>query len=52
MMEKVNYIHINPVRAGLVKVPDDYLFSSSRQWHGRSIENEPLWTDHKLIRWR
>ena len=52
MMEKVNYIHINPVRAGLVKVPDDYLYSSSRQWHGKPIENEPLITDHKMINWR
>ena len=32
-MEKVNYIHLNPVRAGLVSHPDEYLFSSSRQWH-------------------
>jgi putative transposase len=52
MMEKVNYIHLNPVRAGLVKVPDDYRYSSSRQWHGKAIENEPLLTDHKMIRWR
>jgi len=52
MMEKVNYIHLNPVRAGLVKLPDDYRFSSSRQWHGKAIENEPLWTDHRQIRWR
>ncbi|PYS99728.1 MAG: hypothetical protein DMF63_10430 [Acidobacteria bacterium] len=52
MMEKVNYIHLNPVRAGLVKVPDDYRFSSSRQWHGKEIENEPLLTDHRQIWWR
>jgi len=52
MMEKVNYIHLNPVRAGLVKIPDDYRFSSSRQWHGKTIEDEPLWTDHKQIAWR
>ena len=52
MMEKVNYIHLNPVRAGFVKVPDDYRFSSSRQWHGKEIEEEPLRTDHKQIRWR
>ena len=52
MMEKVNYIHLNPVRAGLVKLPDDYRFSSSRQWSGRAIEDEPLWTDNKMIKWR
>ena len=52
MMEKVNYIHLNPVRAELVKIPDDYRFSSSRQWRGKAIENEPLLTDHKQIKWR
>ena len=51
-MQKVNYIHLNPVRAGLVEHPDDYLFSSARQWHGRSLQNEPLITDHKKIKWR
>lgn len=39
-MQKVNYIHLNPIRAGLVEHPDEYLFSSSRQWHGRALENE------------
>jgi putative transposase len=52
MMQKVNYVHLNPVRAGLVEHPDDYLYSSARQWHGKSIENEPLITDHHLIKWR
>jgi REP element-mobilizing transposase RayT len=52
LMEKVNYIHSNPVRAGFVKLPDDYRFSSSRQWHGKAIDDEPLWTDQKMIRWR
>ena len=52
MMQKVNYVHMNPVRAGLVEHPDDYLFSSSRQWNGKALENEPLLTDHKQIKWR
>ncbi len=52
LMQKVNYIHLNPVRAGLVEHPDDYLFSSARQWHGRALENEPLLTDHTKIKWR
>ena len=51
-MQKVNYIHLNPVRAGLVKHPDDYLYSSSRQWHGRFLENEPLLIDRDQIKWR
>jgi putative transposase len=51
-MQKVNYIHLNPVRAGLVEHPDEYLFSSARQWHGKSRDVEPLVTDHRQIRWR
>ncbi|MFN0279055.1 MAG: REP-associated tyrosine transposase [Pyrinomonadaceae bacterium] len=51
-MQKVNYIHLNPVRAGLVEHPDEYLYSSARQWLGKTLENEPLLTDHKTLRWR
>ena len=29
-MQKVNYIQLNPVRAGLTEHPDDYLYSSLR----------------------
>lgn len=52
MMQKVNYVHLNPVRAGRVEHPDDYLFSSARQWHGCALAEEPLVTDHKQIAWR
>lgn len=30
--EKVQYIHNNPVRAGIVKNPEDYLYSSARNY--------------------
>ena len=51
-MQKVNYIHLNPVRAGSVGHPDDYTYSSARLWHGRATEAEPLITDHRQIAWR
>jgi REP element-mobilizing transposase RayT len=51
-LQKVRYIHLNPVRAGLVDHPNDYLYSSARLWHRRSFENEPLTTDHSKIKWR
>jgi putative transposase len=35
MMEKINYIHNNPVRAGLVESPEHYLYSSARDYAGR-----------------
>lgn len=51
-MQKVNYIHLNPVRAGLVEHPDEYLYSSTRIWHRRALENEPLSVDIDKIKWR
>ena len=51
-MQKVNYIHLNPVRAGLVQHPDDYLYSSARQWHRKPIDDEPLLVDLAEIKWR
>jgi REP element-mobilizing transposase RayT len=50
LMQKVNYIHQNPVRAGLAEKPEDHLFSSARIWNGKAIENEPLVIDK--IDWR
>jgi REP element-mobilizing transposase RayT len=51
-MEKLNYIHQNPVRAGLVEKATDYRWSSARIWQGRPMENEPLLMDKDLIQWR
>ena len=50
--QKVEYIHMNPVRAGLVASPLDYGFSSARQWADATINDEPLLTDHSEIKWR
>ena len=51
-MEKLNYIHQNPVRAGLVEQTGDYRWSSARIWTGRSLDNEPLLVDKDAIYWR
>lgn len=32
IVEKVNYIHNNPVKAGIVEKPEDYLYSSARNY--------------------
>lgn len=50
--QKVEYIHMNPVRAGLVGDPLEYGFSSARLWAGKADEPEPLRTDHLRIDWR
>ena len=51
-LQKVNYIHLNPVKAGLVEHPDDYLYSSSRIWTRTELENEPLRMDMDKIEWK
>jgi len=50
--QKIDYIHMNPVRAGLVNRPDKYKFSSARLWSGDAVDDEPLTTDHLKIKWR
>jgi REP-associated tyrosine transposase len=51
-MQKVNYIHLNPVRAGLVERTTDYHWSSARIWERCPMEQEPLMVDIDRIRWR
>ena len=51
-MEKVNYIHQNPVRAGLVSRAEDYRWSSARCWLRKPLENEPLVLDIDQIVWK
>jgi REP element-mobilizing transposase RayT len=51
-MQKVNYIHQNPVRAGLSECATDYRWSSARIWQGRPFEDEPLLIDKDLIYWK
>jgi putative transposase len=51
-MQKVNYIHQNPVRAGLVQRAEDYRWSSARYWSGCPTEDEPLRVDVDKIVWR
>jgi REP element-mobilizing transposase RayT len=51
-MQKVNYIHQNPVRAGLVETAVDYRWSSARYWKGCTLENEPLRVDLDKLIWR
>ena len=52
LMQKVHYLHQNPVRAGLVDNARDYRYSSVRMWRGEPMEEEPFITDHQKIAWR
>lgn len=42
--QKIDYIHTNPVRAGLVGNPTDYRYSSARIWAGIEADSR-IWTD-------
>lgn len=37
LLELTRYIHLNPVRAGVVKEPEDYLWSGHRAYLGREV---------------
>lgn len=50
-MEKANYIHQNPVRAGLVERAEDYRWSSVRRWQRKPLEEEPLLMDLAQVAW-
>lgn len=52
LMQKVNYIHQNPVEAGLVERAEDYRWSSVRWWKRCAREDEPLNVDLNRIAWR
>jgi REP element-mobilizing transposase RayT len=52
LRQKVNYIHQNPVRAGLVTKAVDYRWSSVRSWKRCPLEVEPLKVDIDRIAWR
>jgi putative transposase len=51
-MQKVNYIHLNPIRANLVDKATDYRWSSARIWQRRDLADEPLMVDFDQIEWR
>lgn len=51
LIEKANYIHLNPVRAGLVESPQDYRWSSIRYWMGKPLDDEPIKMDFEQIAW-
>jgi hypothetical protein len=51
-MQRLHYIHQNPVRAGLVERAEDYRWSSVRFWNRCVSDEEPLQVDFDKIAWR
>jgi REP element-mobilizing transposase RayT len=52
LMQKVNYIHNNPVNDGLTEQPEEYRYSSARIWRRKPLDDEPLRMDIDEIEWR
>ena len=52
LWQRIQYTHLNPVRAGLVDHPNDWKWSSARIVHRRPLEHEPLLVDLDKIVWR
>ena len=50
-IQKVNYVHQNPVRAALAERAEDYRWSSARFWKN-CPQDEPLKVDIDKIVWR
>ena len=46
--QKLNYIHNNPVVAGLVSVPEDYYYSSARYYAGLDAPLEIIFESQEL----
>jgi REP element-mobilizing transposase RayT len=51
LWQRIQYTHLNPVRAGHVDHPNDWSRSSARIWHGRRSDNEPLEVNKDKIEW-
>jgi putative transposase len=49
--QRIQYTHLNPVRAGLVHQPNEWRWSSARILHGRALEEEPLSVDLGKMIW-
>ncbi len=52
LWQRIQYTHLNPVRAGLIDHPNEWKWSSARIWHGRRAEEEPLEVDKNKLEWR
>src|SRR5207249_6191531 len=52
LWQRIQYTHLNPVRAGLAEHPNDWKWSSARIFNGRPMPDEPLEVDLDRIVWR
>lgn len=50
-MQKLNYIHLNPVKEGLTALPSEFRYSSARIWQRKPFPDEPIQIEIDLIEW-
>ena len=48
LLEAIRYIHLNPIKVGLVNHPSDYLWSSYHEYIGK-IKKEPTVDSQKVL---
>jgi REP element-mobilizing transposase RayT len=51
LWQRIQYTHLNPVRAQYADHPNDWKWSSARIWHGKRKETEPLEVEKDKIEW-
>ena len=50
MWSKLDYIHLNPVRAGIVAKASDFIYSSASNYvHGRGVLKEVTLADNPVV---
>jgi putative transposase len=52
LWQRIQYTHLNPVRAGQAEHPNHWPWSSARIWHGKRGEVEPLEVDKDKVKWQ
>ncbi len=51
LWQRIQYTHLNPVRAEMAEHPNDWRWSSARIWHDRRLDEEPMEVDRAKIEW-
>jgi REP element-mobilizing transposase RayT len=52
LWQRIQYTHLNPVRAGLIEDQNYWKWSSARIFHKRRWDDEPLEVDLDKVQWR
>jgi REP element-mobilizing transposase RayT len=48
LLTKIGYVHYNPVKSGLVEIPEDWYYSSAADYTGRKNGPVKVWKEWRL----